>query len=45
MRGNSQLTQVSFDLRVVGSSDPSHALRAAAQLEALCRLLQGGEAR
>jgi hypothetical protein len=49
MRGNSQTScdvlQATFHLRIVGSKDPSHSLRTAAQLEALRRLLHGGEAR
>jgi hypothetical protein len=49
MRGNAQppsnVPQVSFHLRVVGNTDPSHVLRAAAQLEALWCLVLGGEAR
>jgi hypothetical protein len=34
-----------YAVRLVRATDPSHELRAAAQLEALRRLLQGGEAR
>jgi hypothetical protein len=49
MRGNtpplSSVPQATFQLRVLGNNDPGHALVAQAQLDALRRLLLGGDAR
>jgi hypothetical protein len=49
MRGNtpplSSVPQATFQLRVLGSNDASHALVAQAQLDALRRLVLGGDGR